>query len=95
MFLQSKCLLFENTHKQKYYRYLQNRETHRQENELWLQRGRMWEGIVRSLDVCTTVLFKYNQQGPTIEHMELCSMLYGSLDRRGVWGVWIHMVGMA
>ena len=26
-----------------------------------------------------------NQQGPTIWHRELCSMLWGSLDGRGVW----------
>ena len=33
-----------------------------------------------------------NQQGPTVEHMELCSMLCGSLDERGVWGGWIHVL---
>ena len=27
-----------------------------------------------------------NQQGPAVEHMELCSKLCGSLDGRGVWG---------
>ena len=27
-----------------------------------------------------------NQQGLTIQHMELCSMLYASLDGKGVWG---------
>ena len=27
-----------------------------------------------------------NQQGPTVQHRELCSMLCGSLDGRGVWG---------
>ena len=26
-----------------------------------------------------------NQQGPTTQHMELCSILCGSLDGRGVW----------
>ena len=26
-----------------------------------------------------------NQQGPTVEHMELCSTLCGSLDGSGVW----------
>ena len=31
------------------------------------------------------VMFKmYNQQGPTVYHMELCSVLCGSLDGRGV-----------
>ena len=32
-----------------------------------------------------------NQQGPIAQHMELCSMLCGSLDGRGVWGRWIHV----
>ena len=27
-----------------------------------------------------------NQQGPTAEHRELCSILCGSLDGRGFWG---------
>ena len=27
-----------------------------------------------------------NQQGPTEQHMELCSVLCGSLDGKGVWG---------
>ena len=27
-----------------------------------------------------------NQQGPTVQHWELYSMLCGSLDGRGVWG---------
>ena len=27
-----------------------------------------------------------NQQGPTVEHMQPCSMLCGSLEGRGVWG---------
>ena len=27
-----------------------------------------------------------HQQGPTAEHRELCSVLCGSLDERGVWG---------
>jgi hypothetical protein len=26
-----------------------------------------------------------NQQGPTVQHRELCSVLRGSLDGRGVW----------
>ena len=29
-----------------------------------------------------------NQQGPTAEHRELCSISCGSLDGRGVWGRW-------
>ena len=32
-------------------------------------------------------LFKMdNQQGPIVQHRELCSVLCGSLDGRGVWG---------
>jgi len=27
----------------------------------------------------------HNQQGPTVQHMELYSMLCGSLNGRGVW----------
>ena len=27
-----------------------------------------------------------NQQGPTEQHREVCSMLCGSLDGKGVWG---------
>ena len=27
-----------------------------------------------------------NQQGPTVQHMEVWSMLCGSLDREGIWG---------
>ena len=27
-----------------------------------------------------------NQQGPTVQHRELCSLLCSSLDARGVWG---------
>ena len=43
--------------------------------------GRVWDGHVYS------AIFKMdNQQGPTVEHRELCSMLCGSLDGRGVWG---------
>ena len=33
-----------------------------------------------------TAVFKtHNQQGPTVEHRELCSMLCGSQDGKGVW----------
>ena len=33
-----------------------------------------------------TAIFKMdNQQGPTVQHREHCSMLCGSLDGRGVW----------
>ena len=32
-----------------------------------------------------------NQQRPNVWNMELCSMLYGSLDGRGSGGKWIHV----
>ena len=33
-----------------------------------------------------TAVFKMdNQQGPTVLYMELCSVLRGNLDGRGVW----------
>ena len=46
------------------------------------------KGKVGSLGrTCTHALFKMdNQQGPTVQHLELCSMLCGSLDGRGIWG---------
>ena len=41
----------------------------------------VWDGHVH------TAIFKMdNQQGPTVQHRELCSVLCGSLDGRGVWG---------
>ena len=34
-----------------------------------------------------TAVFKMdNQQGPPVQHRELCSMSRGSLDERQVWG---------
>ena len=32
-----------------------------------------------------------NQQGPTVQHRELCSMLCGSRAGRGTWGEWMHV----
>ena len=44
-------------------------------------KDRFWDGHVPS------AIFKMdNQQGPTVQPMELCSMLCGILDGRGVWG---------
>jgi len=43
--------------------------------------GTVWDQCVH------TAIFKMdNQQGPTVWHRELCSMLCGSLDGRAVWG---------
>ena len=43
------------------------------------------------MEIHTATFKKDNQEGPTVQHMELCSMLCGSLDGRGVSGVWIHV----
>ena len=43
-----------------------------------------------------TAMFKTgNQQGPAIYHMELCSMLCGSLDGRGAQGRMGSLICMA
>ena len=37
-------------------------------------------------------MFKMSsQQGPTVQHMELCSILCGSLDGREFGGEWLHV----
>ena len=36
-----------------------------------------------------------DQPGLTIEHRELCSMLCGSLDEKGVWGTMDTCIRMA
>ena len=66
--------------------YLQNRVTDLENDDC---RGKnMGKGWLESLgSTCTHAVFKMdNQQGPTVQHREICSMLCGSLDRRGVWG---------
>ena len=55
------------------------------ENKFMVAGGRdsqgVWDGHVHS------AMFKMdNQQGPTVQHMELCPVLCDSLDWRGVWG---------
>ena len=42
---------------------------------------RVWDGHVHP-----AMSKMDNQQGPPVHHRELCSMLCGSLDGRGVWG---------
>ena len=44
------------------------------------------EGIVTDGHVHTATFKMDNQQEPTVQHRELCSMLCGSLEGRGVWG---------
>ena len=38
------------------------------------------------MEIHTATFKRDNQEGPTVQHMELCSRLCGSLDGRGVWG---------
>ena len=46
----------------------------------------MSAGIVRKFGIVYTAIFKMdNQQGPIVYHTELCSMLCGRLDGKGVW----------
>ena len=46
----------------------------------------VWDGHAH------TAVFKMNnQQRLTVEHRELCSILSGSLDGRGVWGERVHV----
>ena len=61
------------------------KDSQTQKTNLWLPGRResqgVWDGHVR------TAIFKMNnQQGPTVQHMELCSVLCGSLGGREIWG---------
>ena len=55
---------------------------------LWLQGEGWWEGIVKEfvMGMYTLIYLKWIKIGPTVQHMELCSMLHGSWDGRGVQG---------
>ena len=55
---------------------------------LWFPGGRMGKGYQGVWDGHghIAVFNMENQQGPTAQHRELCSVLCGSLDGRGVWG---------
>ena len=41
------------------------------------------------------MVYMDNQQGPTIQHTELSSMLYDRVIGEGFGGEWIHVVCMA
>ena len=59
------------------------------ENELPVTRGKNGsKGQLGSLEshVHTAIFKTDNQREPTTQHRELCLMLLGSLDGRGVWG---------
>ena len=47
------------------------------------------------IDMYTAMFKMDNQQGPTVQHAELCSMSCGDLDGKGVWeriGTWASLV---
>ena len=44
------------------------------------------EYLVEDWHVHTAIFKMDNQQWPSVAHRELCSMLYGNLDGREVWG---------
>ena len=44
-------------------------------------------------NIHTAIFQMDNQQEPTVEHMELCPLSWGSLDGRGVGREWIHVYG--
>ena len=74
--------------------YLQNRNSFTDlENELTIPSEGAWGKETGSLDRhAHTAVFKMDhQQGPTAQHMELCSILCGSLGGRGFGGEWIHV----
>ena len=69
--------------------YLQNRKRLTDlENELMVAgRKRKGKGQLGSLGCVPNAVYKTgNQPGPTVQYRELCSVLHGSLDGRGVWG---------
>ena len=46
----------------------------------------MWGGAVGRDGLVHIAIFKMdNQQGPTVEYRELCSMFCGTLNGKGVW----------
>ena len=51
----------------------------------------MIRGFGMDMSIRAAVFKMDNQQGPPGQQVELCSMLCGSLDERGVGGEWIHV----
>ena len=71
------------------------KQTHRtQRMKLWLPEERIggtdsqgiWDG-----HKLTAIFKKDNQKSLTVQHRELCLMLCGSLDGKGVQGEWMHV----
>ena len=70
-----------------------SKETHRLREELMVAGGKdQGKEQLGSLGHAHTAVFKMdNQQGLTVEHRELCSMLCVSLNGRESGGEWIHV----
>ena len=68
---------------------------------VWISKFQLcWEGGrdcwgVRNARVHTGIFKMYNQQGPTVYHIELYSVLCNSLDGREVWGRMVICICMA
>ena len=43
------------------------------------------------INIHTLLYLKWITNKEQVQHRELCSMVHGSLDGRGVWGEWIHV----
>ena len=69
--------------------FTKQKETCRLEEQTYACQGEGWgrnsQGVSDG-QVYIAVCKLDNQRGPTVQHRELCSMLCGSLDGRGVWG---------
>ena len=52
------------------------------------------KGIIREFgtDMYTSLNLKWiTNKHLTVQHSKLCSMLCGNLDRKRIWGEWIHV----
>ena len=66
--------------------FTKQKQTHRLREQLWLPGGKPGEGQIGSLGLtCTPTIFKIdNQQGPTVQHRELCSIFCNNLNRKRI-----------
>ena len=85
------CSAFLSMKPEQNYLHLISFNTHRLREQTYGCQGQGWgEGIVRELrmDLYTMLYLKWiTNKGSTVEEMELCSMLCGNLDGRGVWRI--------
>ena len=74
------------------YKIGKDSQTRKQTYGCW--RGRDSQGVCEG-HVHAAIPKMDNKQGPTVQNRELCSMLCGSLDKRGVWGRMDSSIQMA